>query len=164
MSGGYTYDEAGDNTTIFALSALVVYLIPTTFWRVQKLLKRRNKKLDKIRQHTPFYEKTQQKLVTPIEDSSSKKWEISDIVYIVAWVLLAFLLYRASTIQASGDVLWNTYSILGLEEGASARDIKAAYRKLSLAKHPDKNPDNPVANEEYMEIVKAHQTYVHFCV
>lgn len=48
------------------------------------------------------------------------------------------------------------YEILGLDKGASAEQIKAAYRKLALQYHPDRNPDDPSAEERFKEAAQAY--------
>lgn len=50
----------------------------------------------------------------------------------------------------------NYYQILGIEEEASAQDIKEAYRKLAFQHHPDRNKDNPSALEKMKEINEAY--------
>lgn len=42
--------------------------------------------------------------------------------------------------------IFEPYSILGLQTGASDSDIKKAYRNLSRQYHPDKNPDPGMSN------------------
>lgn len=48
------------------------------------------------------------------------------------------------------------YVILGVSKTASAEEIKSAYRKLARAKHPDVNPGDPKAEEEFREISAAY--------
>ena len=48
------------------------------------------------------------------------------------------------------------YEVLGIEKGASADDIKKAYRKTALKYHPDRNPDNKEAEEKFKEAAEAY--------
>ncbi|HXC06938.1 MAG TPA: DnaJ domain-containing protein [Bacteroidia bacterium] len=50
------------------------------------------------------------------------------------------------------------YQILGVSRQASAEEIKLAYRKLAKQYHPDRNPDNHLAEERFKEINRAYQT------
>ena len=49
------------------------------------------------------------------------------------------------------------YKTLELEKGASANEIKSAYRRLARKYHPDVNPDNPEAEEKFKQINEAYQ-------
>lgn len=49
------------------------------------------------------------------------------------------------------------YKILGVSKDASPKDIKKAYRKLAAKYHPDKNPDDKVAEDKFKEINEAHE-------
>jgi len=48
------------------------------------------------------------------------------------------------------------YEVLGVDRNASQQEIKSAYRKLAVQYHPDRNPDNPAAEEKFKELAEAY--------
>lgn len=49
------------------------------------------------------------------------------------------------------------YSELGVSQNASEEEIKKAYRKLAIKYHPDKNPDDKIAEEKFKKIAEAYE-------
>src|SRR4029078_4531043 len=49
------------------------------------------------------------------------------------------------------------YEVLGVERGATADEIKAAFRKLASQHHPDKNPGDPPAAVRFQEINSSYR-------
>lgn len=52
------------------------------------------------------------------------------------------------------------YSILGVSPQATPEEIKKAYRRLALQYHPDRNPGNPQAEEEFKRVSEAYAVLI----
>jgi molecular chaperone DnaJ len=63
--------------------------------------------------------------------------------------------FRGKVILTS-NVKRDYYDILGLARGASDQEIKSAYRKLAMQFHPDRNPNNPDAEDKFKEASEAY--------
>src|SRR6266568_8260798 len=49
------------------------------------------------------------------------------------------------------------YEVLAVERGAGDEEIKKAYRKLAVKYHPDKNPGDKTAEEQFKELGEAYE-------
>ena len=71
----------------------------------------------------------------------------------ILWSINIHLAINASGVEEMKR--FDPFDILNVAKEATEKEIKKAYRKLSLKWHPDKNPDNPMAQAQFIQIKKA---------
>jgi molecular chaperone DnaJ len=59
--------------------------------------------------------------------------------------------------MATATMKMDYYEVLQVERTASDVELKAAYRKLAMQYHPDRNPNNPAAEEKFKACSEAYQ-------
>jgi len=91
--------------------------------------------------------KKEKKLFTPC-------FTVNVLFTLSLWFLLAF---TVSTMRGGEQIAsFDPYKILDLDVGAEMSEIKKQYRKLSLKYHPDRNIGDPIAEDMFVKISKAH--------
>ena len=77
---------------------------------------------------------------------------------ILVGIFLSYLWYLNFSIvsQIEGLQSFDPYQILEVDSAADIKEIRKQYRRMSLLKHPDKNPDNPLAVQEFIRLTKAY--------
>lgn len=49
------------------------------------------------------------------------------------------------------------YKLLGIQQSASTKEIRQAFKKLAITMHPDKNLDDPEAHDKFLKINRAYE-------
>ncbi|XP_030538361.2 dnaJ protein ERDJ2A-like [Rhodamnia argentea] len=144
-----------ENSALFPIFILTIMALPLVPYTVMKLCHAATKK-SKIT-HCQCSEclrsgKYRRSIFKRISTFST----CSNLTLVLLWVVIIFLVYYIKNM--SGEIqVFEPFSILGLEPGASDSEIKKAYRRLSIQYHPDKNPD-PEAHNYFVEYIsKAYQ-------
>lgn len=69
---------------------------------------------------------------------------------------------RFISIMCNNMLAKSHYDILGISAKSTQSDIKAAYYRLSMAYHPDKNEGCPIAAEKFRDIAEAYEVLGNF--
>lgn len=134
MSDGEISEKGSQTLTILAISVLSCFVVPSAFYLLSALLCRREQDDDSVQ-----------------ERAVKRCWYSTVGFFTLLGIALIWFLSR----QISQAALVNDpFAILGIPSGAEARQIRSAYRKLSLTVHPDKGGDAT----QFQRIVKAYET------
>lgn len=82
---------------------------------------------------------------------------IVQLVLILAMLYLIFVLLDLISRTPEGVKRFDPFEILEISPYATDREIKTAFRRLSLMYHPDKNQGDPVAASRFIQTSKAYE-------
>ncbi|KAL7214208.1 hypothetical protein ACSBR1_026598 [Camellia fascicularis] len=144
-----------ENSSLFPIFILTIIALPLVPYTILKLCRAASKKTKSIHCECSVCSRSG-KYRKSIFKQISNFSTCSNMTLVLLWVIMGVLVYYIKHISREIQV-FEPFSILGLESGASDSEIKKAYRRLSIQYHPDKNPD-PEANKYFVEsISKAYQ-------
>ena len=81
-----------------------------------------------------------------------RAWVIRSAIALCIRAILAYLTGFGVPLNNKRDY----YEVLGLTRNASEQEVKSAYRKLAVQYHPDKNPNDKLAEEKFKEAAEAY--------
>ena len=141
----------------FFISILTCIILPYTYYLIKNMILG-EKKIDVKGKNC---ECTKCKETFKAREKVYKKSWIRVGFFVKVFITLAlWYLWYLTSVQISNIKplkSFDPYQILEVEPNSETSVIKRAYRRLSLLKHPDKNPDDPLAANEFMQITKAYR-------
>nr|CAB3484113.1 unnamed protein product [Digitaria exilis] len=150
---------AEENTSLFLIFILTMIALPLVPYTIMRLCRAASEKARTIHcrclgcHRSGKYRKSIYKRISNFSTCSN-------LTIILLWIVMIFLVYYIK--HASREVqVFEPFSILGLEPGASESEIKKSYRRLSIQYHPDKNPDPVIylsRSSKYTGNYVMHQT------
>lgn len=145
----------------FSISLGVLYVVPMTYLSLRRILYGVFLKDRLIDRANVRCERELRKM----KQLQAEKTRLSNVFspfFLLNLLVLAALWYglfqMAVLLQNDSEIkTFDPFAILGIAAGASEREIKRAYRKMSLLYHPDKNIGDAVADQKFMLVAKAYE-------
>lgn len=84
------------------------------------------------------------------------KFDKRNVFLLFAWIAFAFVGHKVLTTEIT-EQRWDPYEILGVSVDSSIKEVKKAFRKLSLQFHPDKveEKDKLEAESRYFNTINS---------
>mmetsp|Transcript_58999 Transcript_58999/g.173184 ORF Transcript_58999/g.173184 Transcript_58999/m.173184 type:complete len:662 (+) Transcript_58999:132-2117(+) len=150
----------------FASSVIVVFLVPWTYTVVRNLLFGESeskaevpgaRKAGSTVTYCKSSEMVEQERMARKQEAAAKGGSPLVRYGLLALLWIVFLYCVTQVSGAATEIKkFDPFDILEVSTSANDKEIKKAYRKLSLVYHPDKNPDDPLASARFIQITKAY--------
>lgn len=99
--------------------------------------------------------------VSPVHAARASRFSCRTVFHLLLCIVLAGCLlftFQQIATASQGEIRrFDPFAILEIPQDATDKDIKSAYRRLSLKYHPDKNPNDTLAMGRFMQITKAYE-------
>eukprot|EP00177_Eucheuma_denticulatum_P007076 GFKZ01012870.1.p1 GENE.GFKZ01012870.1~~GFKZ01012870.1.p1 ORF type:complete len:690 (+),score=93.08 GFKZ01012870.1:322-2391(+) len=156
--GHMIYDDSAFQ--LFLVALLAVYWIPSTIYRSYSFLRRT------FHVKTPL-EKAKEEWCPCTQCKGHAEHHLTktkghraigffDVLYVVVTLLLIFCSVKVYRANLTAEPHFDPFAILEVSEGATMKEIKRSFRRLSVIHHPDKNPDDPTAGDRFIRLGKAY--------
>ena len=151
------YDDAGFLYFLASLFSVTAFLLGISLFRTLFSLTL-SSEMSKLKTNPAFRPK-----LNNIRSSKKRKFlNQGFFIKLGVFVLCTFafmMIYDESRKTENKLKGFDPYDILGVDKGATLREIKKAYRKLAMEFHPDKNRGNPEAQNKFILISKSYECF-----
>lgn len=162
MDSRYSYDENAETWPVFALSVLAAGLVPFTVLEGYKLFN------SKAKQEAAGEIKYDGKIDPKIKSFRSRRkrskiFTKRNLFLALGWIAVAFIIYHIKNTEVKKEtVAFDPYELLGIDFGASEKEVKSHYKKISIKFHPDKvrgasDEEKKELEERFVLITKAYK-------
>ncbi|RHY56831.1 hypothetical protein DYB30_002034 [Aphanomyces astaci] len=146
----------------FGISLGSIYVIPMTYLSLKRIiyglfLKDKVLDLNNVRCDKELAK------VRKLQAEKTSLKNVFNPVFVANLVILVVLWYglyqMIMLVKDDSEIKsFDPYSVLELAIGSTEKEVKRAYRLMSLKYHPDKNIGDPVAEQKFVLVAKAYQS------
>lgn len=147
-----------DNTAFyyFLIAIVAVYLIPGWYYTIGYVLSAFSNTKGTARSELEKRKEAKMKVNQTGMDKLKNRVFLANVLSLVAFSLL-FVYLVVQVMRDSKIVSFDPYEILGIDRGATDKQIKKGYKLKALEFHPDKNIGDEGAAHNFMLVAKAYE-------